>query len=148
MAMTPTRLLVLIGLGLGAVSCKHQPVETPMAGSWKLEAVDGDHVPIDLAPPPEAKYIREGLLLLYPDGVYTYDHWIEDWDGRRIKASGTSAEGTWKRDGDDVYLTDKVTGASSFGTAYGTALRVVFGKQIHDFTMILQDPTVWQKGGT
>ena len=145
--MKTARIVLMVGLVAGVLSCRHQPVETPMAGSWKLEAVDGDQIPISLAPPPDAKYIREGLLLLYPDGVYTYDHWIEDFDGSRIKASGTSAEGTWERDGDDVYFTDKVTGVSHFGTAYGTALRVVFNKQIHDFTMILQDPTVWQKWG-
>ena len=146
--MKIARALVLTGLVLASVSCRYQPVETVMAGSWKLESVDGDQIPISLTPPPNPSYIREGLLLLYPDGVYTYDHWIENFDGTRVRASGTSAEGTWRRDGDDVYFTDKATGASNFGTVYGTAMKAIFNKQIHAFTLVVLDPTVWQKGGS
>lgn len=136
-----------IAAALLVTSCG-RPVESAVSGSWLLEAVDGDFVPIVLATVPELKIIREGLLLLYPDGKYTYDHWIEAREGPRVRAAGTSAEGTWVRDGDDVHLTDRATGATSFGTVYGTALRVVFGKEIHDFRLVLNDPTLWQKGGT
>jgi hypothetical protein len=138
---------LVIAAAVTVASCG-LPVESAVSGSWLLEAVDGDRIPIDLPPAPEPRIIREGLLLLYPDGEYTYDHWIEIREGPRVRADGTSAEGTWVRDGDDVRLTDRATGATSFGTAYGTALRVVFGKEIHDFRLVLNDPTLWQKGGT
>jgi hypothetical protein len=141
------RIALVAAAATTMMSCG-RPVETVMSGSWVLEAVNGDRVPIDLPPVPEPRIIREGLLLLYPDGYYTYDHWIEINEGRRVKADGASADGTWRRDGDDVYLTDAVTGRTDFGTVYGTALRIVFDKDIHDFRLVLNDPTLWQKGGT
>jgi hypothetical protein len=146
--MKIARIVLMVALVTGGVSCRYRPVETTMAGSWRLDAVDGKRMPIVLAPAPDPKIIREGLLLIYPDGVYTYDHWIEIREGQRVRAAGASAEGTWERDGDDIYLTDKATGAANFGTVYGTALKVVFGKEIHAFELVVLDPTVWQKGGT
>ena len=141
------RIALLLVAAATTTSCG-RPVETVMSGSWVLEAVNGDHIPIDLPPAPEPRIIREGLLLLYPDGYYTYDHWIEIDEGRKVRADGASADGTWKRDGDDLYLTNAVTGQTDFGTVYGTVLRVVFGTDIHDFKLVLNDPTLWQKGGT
>jgi hypothetical protein len=142
-----SRVAVLIASAMTVMSCGRL-VESTMSGAWELEAVNGDRIPIELSVAPERRIIREGVLLIFPDGTYTYDHWIEGNVGPSVKASGASAAGTWERDGDDVRLSDWVTGKTSFGTAYGTTLRVVFGTDIHDFRLVTLDPTVWQKGGT
>ena len=145
--MRVLRTAGLIAAAITMMSCGRL-VESTMSGAWELEAVNGDRIPIELPPAPEPRIIREGVLLIFPDGTYTYDHWIEVDQGPRVKAAGASAAGSWERDGDDVRLTDSVTGKTSFGTAYGTALRVIFGQDIHDFRLVTLDPTVWQKGGT
>jgi hypothetical protein len=145
--MRISRIAVLIAASITLMSCGRL-VESTMSGAWELEAVNGDLIPIELPPAPEPRVIREGVLLIFPDGTYTYDHWIEINEGPRVKAAGASAGGSWERDGDDLRLTDSATGKTSFGIAYGTTLRVIFGTDIHDFRLVTLDPTVWQKGGT
>ena len=140
-------MTVVVAAAMTVMSCGRL-VESTMSGAWELEAVNGDRIPIELSAAPDRRIIREGVLLIFPDGTYTYDHWIEGNAGPSVKASGASAGGSWERDGDDVRLTDGTTGKTSFGTAYGTTLRVIFGTDIHDFRLVTLDPTVWQKGGT
>ncbi|HEX5577113.1 MAG TPA: hypothetical protein VFX40_02000 [Gemmatimonadaceae bacterium] len=125
--MRISRMAGLLAAAMTVTSCGRL-VESTMSGAWELEAVNGDLIPIVLPPAPEPRIIREGVLLIFPDGSYTYDHWIELSEGPSVRMAGASAGGSWERDGDDIRLTDWATGKTSFGTAYGTTLRVISGR--------------------
>src|SRR5687767_2999325 len=118
-------LVVAVAAAASAVASCGNPVESVVSGSWKLEAINGDTVPVVISPPPDSYMMTKGMLLLYPDGSYTYDHAFE----RRINfgqavISGKGEQGEWERSGDDITLVNASTGAVVTGRVYGTKMRL------------------------
>ena len=130
------------------MSCAN-PVEPRIAGAWELSQRNGGPLPSVLETQPQTRVLTNGVLLIYPDGVYTYDYTLRILaTGSPARTEAVSEEGTWERKGHDLTLTRDGDGVVVKGTHYGPTLRLNFGADVHDFSLVMDDPTLWQKGGT
>lgn len=145
--MRASRFSLVVAAAATTISCG-EALDNGVSGSWVLEAVNGDPVPIVVSSAPEPRILRNGLLLLYPDGHYTYDQWIQINGGGSVRVEGASAAGMWSAEGDEVHLTDAATGRIAIGTASGISLRVTFDGDLHQFRLVRNDATLWQPGIT
>ena len=136
------RAAAVAAAGLFLVSCRN-PVESVVSGTWNLEAVDGDTIPVQLSEAPNFRLLFDAKLLIYPDGTYTYDfaYLLRDGTGP-FREETADEEGRWVRNGDDITLTNSATDAKMTGRVFGTKMRLTRGAAVHDFYLILIDPTL------
>src|SRR5688572_12992142 len=121
------------------------PVESVMAGSWNLETLNGKPIPVQLSTGFPIRLLVDAKLLINPDGTYTYDLAYSVFEGVGLgpaKLEAKSEKGEWVRSGDDVTLTNDATGAKMSGRVFGTRMRLTAGTDVHDFNLILIDPTL------
>jgi hypothetical protein len=119
------------------------PVESVMSGTWNLETLNGKPIPVQLASTPVSRVLIDAKLLIYPDGTYGYDFDYSVREGLGpFKREAAGEEGEWVRNGDDITLINDATGAKMTGRVFGTRMRLTSGTDVHDFYLILIDPTL------